>query len=348
MTRSELHRLWLPTAMGGLARLAADEVRAAGVNLDPLLEASGLTAAQIQDIDERLGVAEQIAFVEAAGRSLGRTRLGFELARNFDLRSVGLLYYVAACSETLGEALHRIERFSAVGNEAVIVRASKAGDLQVRLDYSGVSRHSDRHQVEFFLAALVRLCRSLTGLSLTPLRVTIGHARSDDLADYQTFFGCRPEFQAEHDAIVFEKASHRLPVISADPHLSDILVRYCEETLTSRRKAGSAFRVKVENAVAPLLPHGKPTVSTISQKLHVSHRTLARRLSEEQTSFAIVVDEMRRELAIRYLDDPKLSISQIAWLLGFQEVAAFTHAFRRWKGKAPSAMRRSERSTTDA
>jgi AraC-like DNA-binding protein len=95
----------------------------------------------------------------------------------------------------------------------------------------------------------------------------------------------------------------------------------------------------VENAIAPLLPHGKPAFSEIAQKLHLSPRTLARRLAAEGTTFARVLDEMRRELAARHLEDEKLSISQVAWLIGFQEVAAFTHAFRRWTGKTPSMVR---------
>jgi AraC-like DNA-binding protein len=342
MLGSAPHRLGLPTATGELTRLVARELRAAGIDLEPLLHASRLSSAQIQDSDERLGAEEQVVFVEAAAHALGRIHLGFELALGFDLRRIGLLYYVAAASETLGEAVHRIERYSAVGNEAVVFRASNASDLAIQLDYSGIARHSDRHQVEFFMIALVRLCRSLTGLSLTPARVTICHGRSEGVRDYNAFFGCETEFHAEHDSLVFEESCRGLPVVSADPHLSEILIRYCEDTLRSRLKASSSFRIRVENAIAPLLPHGKPRVSTIARKLNVSHRTLARRLAEEKASFAVVLDEMRRDLAIGYLEEPKLSISQIAWLLGFQEVAAFTHAFRRWTGKAPSAVRRSE------
>jgi AraC-type transcriptional regulator len=168
MPRSDPHRPGLPTATGALARLAAQEASSAGFDLGPLLKTAGLTAAQIDDADERLSVKAQIAFVEAVARALGRDRLGFELAREFDLRQIGLLYYVAASSETLVEAVQRIERFSAVGNEAVVFRCGKGADLAIRLDYSGVARHSDRHQAEFFLTMLVRLCRSLTGMPLTP------------------------------------------------------------------------------------------------------------------------------------------------------------------------------------
>jgi len=147
----------LPTATGELARLAAQEASAAGLDLGPLLKTSGLTAAQIEEADERLKVKAQIAFVETVAHALGRDRLGFELAQAFNLRRIGLLYYVAASSETLVEAIQRVERFSAVANEALSFRCRKGADLEIRLEYSGVARHADRHQVEFFIAALVRL-----------------------------------------------------------------------------------------------------------------------------------------------------------------------------------------------
>ena len=339
MPWSERARLALPTAAGRLARLVAQEVRTVGIDLGPLVQASGLTADQI-DSDERMGSAEQTAFVQVSARALDRDHLGFELAKDFDLRNMGLLYYVAASSESLGEAIERVERFSAVGNEALVIRAGRREDLSIRLEYSGVSRHSDRHQIEFFAAAIVRLFRALSRLPLVPVQVSFCHDRSNGTKAYDEFFGCQTQFLAAQDSIVFEPRCRRLSVVSADPHLSEILIKFCEETLTSRRKVNLSFRVMVENAIAPLLPHGKPEFSEIAQKLHLSPRTLARRLAAEGTTFARVLDEMRRELATRYLEDGKLSISQVAWLIGFQEVAAFTHAFRRWTGKTPSMVRR--------
>ena len=113
--------------------------------------------------------------------------------------------------------------------------------------------------------------------------------------------------------------------------------------LASRNRVRSSFRVRVENVIAPLLPHGRPKAALVARKLNLSPRTLARWLADESLSFASVLEEMRRELALRYLEDAKLSISQVAWLLGFQEAGAFTHAVRRWTGHTPSEMRRSER-----
>ena len=96
----------------------------------------------------------------------------------------------------------------------------------------------------------------------------------------------------------------------------------------------------VENIVAPLLPHAEAQAKTIATKLGLSERTLARRLTAEGLSFGEILDSMRRDLATYYLEDPNLQVSQIAWLLGFQQPSAFSHACRRWTGKSPSQYRR--------
>jgi AraC-like DNA-binding protein len=90
----------------------------------------------------------------------------------------------------------------------------------------------------------------------------------------------------------------------------------------------SQLRTRVENAI-----------SSYTRSLGMSKRTLARKLSDEGLNFTEILQQLRRDLAVRYLDDPRLHISKIAWLLGFNEVSAFTHTFKRWTGKTPSQMR---------
>jgi AraC-like DNA-binding protein len=128
-------------------------------------------------------------------------------------------------------------------------------------------------------------------------------------------------------------------VVSADHYLNKILTGYCEEALSQRPSKRSPFRSSVENAIVPLLPHGKARADVISRRLGVSQRTLARRLSSEQMSFSGVLENLKMDLAERYLADDALSISQVAWLLGYQEVSSFTHAFKRWTNKTPRQMR---------
>ncbi len=130
-----------------------------------------------------------------------------------------------------------------------------------------------------------------------------------------------------------------MPVVSADPYLNELLVTYYEEALSRRPTNRGVFLSSVENAIVPLLPHGKVRVSEIARRLGVSQRTLARRLSFEGLTFSDTLESLRSDLATRYLTKDDLSISQIAWLRGCQEVSAFTYAFRRWTGKTPREAR---------
>jgi AraC-like DNA-binding protein len=147
------------------------------------------------------------------------------------------------------------------------------------------------------------------------------------------------EFAADVDEVALPGAIRRIPLVGADPYLNELLIAYCEEALSRRQSSTGALRLSVENAIVPLLPHGKARLEKIASRLGMSKRTLARRLSAEGVSFNGVLGELRLYLAKRYIRDPHLSISEIAWLLGYQEVSAFTHAFKRWTGKTPREVR---------
>jgi AraC-like DNA-binding protein len=106
-----------------------------------------------------------------------------------------------------------------------------------------------------------------------------------------------------------------------------------------RTTAAETLRAAVESEVERLLPHGKAQAQTVAKALAVSVRTLSRRLADEGTTYAEVVDQLRRSLALQYLKDPSMSLSQIAWLLGYEGSTSFNHAFKRWTGRSPSVAR---------
>jgi AraC-like DNA-binding protein len=330
----------LPTASGGIARLAYGRARRAGIDLKPQLKKAGLTDQQIKDRNARLAVPDQITFLNLVANALGDEFLGFHLAQLPDLRELGLLFYVAASSETLGDALRRAARYSSIVNEGLSIKCIEGEEFRVECEYVGVARHSDRHQIEFLMTALIRLCRQLTGLRLMPIRTRIAHRRTkaggSELAAY---FGANITFGARADELTFIGSIKDMPVASADPYLNELLVTNCEQALSRRRKNRGAFRTAVENAIVPLLPHGKLRASEIAARLGLSQRTSARRLALEGLTFSEVLESLRSDLARQYLSDPDLSISRIAWLLGYQEVSAFTHAFKRWTGKTPREAR---------
>jgi AraC-like DNA-binding protein len=116
------------------------------------------------------------------------------------------------------------------------------------------------------------------------------------------------------------------------------LGRYCEEALSNRRVRSGAWRLKVENAIAPLLPHGRAKMEEIAKRLGVSRRTLTRLLASEGCTFVGILDALRLSLAKSYLREQNLRTSEVAWLLGFGEVSAFNHACKRWTGKTPKQL----------
>jgi AraC-like DNA-binding protein len=329
----------IPMAQGGLARLTIARLESAGVPTVPLLRHAGLTPELMADPEERLSVRSQIALLNEAAIALKDDCLGFTLARDFDLREIGLLYYVMASSQTLGDALKRLARYSKVTNEALVFGYRQENTLTINLSYSGVPRHSDRHQIEFCMFALLRACRVLTGHNLVPQQFSISHYRSEGTSEMARFVGTKVEFGADTDEIALDIASRELPLTHSDPYLNKLLQKDCEAALADRKGDVSQLRTRVENAISPLLPHGRVPAEDIARSLGMSRRTLARKLSDEGLNFTEILQQLRRDLAVRYLDDRKLHVSKIAWLLGFNELSAFTHAFKRWTGKTPRQMR---------
>jgi AraC-like DNA-binding protein len=330
----------LPTATGGLARLAYARALRAGIEPKPLLKKAGLTEQQMKDGRVRLAVNHQIQFLNLAANALRDEFLGFHLAQSPDLRELGLLFYVAASSETLGDALQRAARYSTIANEGLSLKCYMARETRVVFEYIGVARHSDRHQIEFLMGVVVRLCRKLTGMRLTPSRVRIRHRRSKqgDLT-LAASFGRNISFEAKADEMIFAERISDTTIRSADPYLNELLVAHCEQALSHRRPNRGTFRAAVENAIVPMLPHGKVLASRVAARLGLSQRTAARRLALEGLTFSSILESLRGDLAKQYLTDPDLSITRIAWLLGYQEVSAFTHAFKRWSGKTPREAR---------
>jgi Arabinose-binding domain of AraC transcription regulator, N-term len=284
----------IPMAGGGLSRLAIARLQSAGVPVAPLLKRVGLTPELIAEPKERLSVRSQIALLDEAAIALKDDCIGFTLARDFDLREIGLLYYVMASSQTLGDALRRIARYSKVTNEALVFGYREGNRLVISLSYSGVPRHSDRHQIEFCMFAALRICRMLTGQHLVPQHFSISHHRSEAVPEMVRYVGAKVEFGADRDEFALNIDARELPVIHSDPYLNDLLLKYCETALSARSFDMSQFRTRVENAISSLLPHGRVLVEDVARSLGMSERTLARKLSDEGLNFTEILQQLRR------------------------------------------------------
>jgi AraC-like DNA-binding protein len=329
----------IPYAKGTIARLACAHARESGVALPPLLRQANLTPQQIGDPRARLAVRDQVRLLNLIADDLDDELLGFHLAQHCDLREFGLLYYVGASSATLFDAVRRTARYSGLGNEGIAQECIDGRYFGINLRYIGVSRHIDRHQAEFWFTAATRILWRLSGQNFMPRRVRFMHPRAEQPPELRGFFGGELEFGAAGDDMIFAKTVGDSPVVSADPYLNELLVRYCEEAIARRQAARTTFRSTIENAIVPLLPHGEVRAGQIARQLGMSQRTFTRRLAAEGVNFSTLMDQLRLDLAQRYFADGEATISQIAWLLGYQDVSAFSKAFRRWTGKSPREAR---------
>src|SRR3954452_24791166 len=153
----------IPSATGAIARLACARLRELGKDPAAVIAKVRAKPEQVYDDAIRLEVPKQIRILELASEELQDGLLGFHLARNFDLREIGLVYYVVASSERLADALLNGKRYCTIMNEGVRLNV-KLEDraAAIALDYVDVDRQSDQHQIEFWLVTLVRICRQVT------------------------------------------------------------------------------------------------------------------------------------------------------------------------------------------
>ncbi len=314
-------------------------------NVDPqqLLSRAGLSEHRFNDPQARVPTLGQARFLEYSAEALGDTAFGFHLAEAGNPRDAGLIFYVGSAARNVGEALALAVRYIRIADESVRMKlAQQAEGFKVEITFVGLSRHLLRHQAEFAVAMAVKAIRAASGYNVRPTRVRFAHIRASDAQEFERFFGCSVEFGAPSDQLEFSNETLALPLITADPSLLEVLRPFCEEAAKTRNTAAGSLRALVENEVQRLLPQGRANAETVAKALAVSARTLSRRLSAEGTTFAEVVDQLRRSLGLQYLKDPGLTSAQIAWLLGYEEPTSFNHAFRRWMGHSPSAARKAK------
>ena len=288
--------------------------------------------------------AAQAKFLEFAAEATGDEAFGLHLAEHANPRSAGLLYYAVSAARTVGDALALFARYVRIVNEAAQVRVSRGPDgVLLDIGFSALPKHECRQNCEFAVAIVVRTLREMSGRHVRPSEVYFGHVRRTHPVDFERFFGCPVHFgvggNAAHDRVVLAQDTVALPLITEDQYLLETLIPYCDEAAKERNTATETFRCAVENAIQKILPHGRAQAHTVAKALNVSVRTLARRLTEENTSYAEVFDRLRRSLAAQYLKEPGFTISQVAWLLGYEHATSFNHAFKRWTGISPAEAR---------
>ena len=188
------------------------------------------------------------------------------------------------------------------------------------------------------LATVTTLCRKIATPDFAPISIEFQHKAPADISEHQRLFRCPVRFNVMSNRLTFASSFLSLPIARADASLCALLDRHAEELLAKYPPHDSLID-HVRSIIADEFRGGDPSLERVADQLSLTPRTLQRKLHEHNTSHAEILDQMRRQLAMRYLREHEMAICEVAYLLGFSESSSFHRAFKRWTGVTPKDFR---------
>ena len=309
-----------------------------GIDPYPLLREVGIDPEIIHQPNARLpsGLID-LFFTQAAGVFVDPA-FGLRAAHCWHPSNLGVLGYAWLSSRTLRRGLMRTERYLRILGERSTCRCVDSAEGLRFIYNAGRGEAAVGHfLVDFMLSVTLDICRKNVGQPLNPTIVYLSRPTPVNPQPYLDYFKCEVVFGASEDTFVLATADADALLPSANPELADTFDAILAEQFVQMNKADIISRCKTF-----LLNHlisGEPFVDDLVKALGMSRRTLQRKLLALGSSYQQILEETRYTLAQRYLDDLSKSITEITFLLGFSEQAAFTRAFKRWSGMAPTDYR---------
>ncbi|WP_417069012.1 AraC family transcriptional regulator [Niveibacterium terrae] len=310
-----------------------------GLDANAIALSAGLSPALLADPNARIDLESARTFWLAAVEACSCDPcFGLDVARQFKPTTLHALGFAWMASGTLREAGRRLVRYFHIVN-AVDQIAYRESDGLAWFAFHTEGEYTLPRTYDARAASLLRMCRALLGEGFVPSAVRLPHAKPapEAVAKISEFFGIEPEWGADECALAAPCALLDLKLsggnselaLAAEKIAADYLARHARDDVLTR-----ARRVMIAQ-----LSSGTLSRESVASALAMSERTLQRRLAEHGESFAKLLEDLRQELAQDYLRSSRHSIHEIAFLLGFAELASFTRAFRRWQGVSPSAWR---------
>lgn len=293
-------------------------------------------------VDPKVMVADTdyYAFLEAIAKTDPQAidlplRVGASM-RCEDYGAFGLAWKSAL---NLRGSCERAERYArALTNVAMYqVREAEEG-VYMELHRDGERTLGLRLSNEATIASIAAITQEVSTTNFQPLEIFFRHRAPESTVTHQRHFGCPVSFATELDALLISHEQMQQPNQLGDRGISKFFDAHLDEEL-SKYDDNAALERRLRIHVSQALSAGVPRISSIAGGLGMSGRTLQRRLSERGYSFQVLVDESRRELAERLLEETEYPLAQVAFLTGFSEQSAFNRAFKRWAGQTPRSFR---------
>ncbi len=312
-------------------------VRSYDIDPKPVFERAGVDPEQRFDQNARLTRPQMNALHASVVEATGDEAFGLRVVRAFHPSHMGALGYAWLASSTPRAAWLKMQRHSKLESDTFrLTMAEHGGEVHVGFFWDG-DWTPIAAQCYAVMALLVHLHRRIAGPEANPLRVEFSTPPPGELEPFNTHFQCDLHFDRPRELLVLSGDMMDQPSPRGHPELEqateEMVVRY----LALRDKADILSQVRA--ALFECLPEGDVSAERIAAQLHLSDRTLRRRLDDIGMSFRGILGDVRRSLAMHYIQDPSLSLTEISYLLGFSEPSSFTRAFRGWTGRTPSEAR---------
>ncbi len=332
---------FVATTSGGWVVAITRAVESYGLDPKPLLDQVGIDLVKARDTTARFEVIRTSHLFRIGVAACGDPMFGLTVARMMRPTSWHALGYAILASDNLEQALERIARFGRVFTTSSRFGFDRARD-RVRIwgePYPAYVPVMCDEQYDAFLGNVVLTCRHLYPGDFKPLRIgTLRKTPPRDLSGYERIFGCPILFGEDKGWVEVDLRTAQKPLPTANVELAQVNDRICSEYIARFDK--SDIQSQIYYLLLQELSTGEPAVEFMAARLHLSVRTLQRKLREQGVSYKEILDEVRRELAYQYMQQSHISISEICYLLGYTHVSNFSRAFKRWSGITPVDWRR--------
>jgi AraC-like DNA-binding protein len=264
--------------------------------------------------------------------------VGLHLAEYWHATTLHALGFAWMASATLKEAFERLVRYNRFlsHSQDYTFRETEA-DFRFTLQEARAPYHFPAQDYDASFSVLMTLCQAIYGEDFAPLRVDFMHAAPDCVEEYLKRFRAPVVFDTKKNTFYIDKQTALKSLASANAELARINEAVVSDYLDQIKQGDLSRRVR--NRIIEQMPSGHFSQESIASALHMSQRTLQRKLQDEGTNYKELLNDTRRELAARYMENSDSQVSEVAYLLGFSEVGNFTRAFKRWTGVAPTEYR---------
>jgi AraC-like DNA-binding protein len=306
-----------------------------------LLHAAGIRQQDAGNYDAFIPYRAAIQAIESAAEATRTADFGRRLAQRQGIEILGPVGVAARTAATVADALRIFSTYMAAYSPVLAFRVAPLADPErsfLTIEFLLDSPPPHPQTTELSLGVSLRVFRLLMGADYSPLSVHLPHDPLTPKAEYVRYFGCTPEFAARTAGFTARTADLRRPL-----HRDDVAHRAVVEYLNGITPRDAGIVKSVRTIVRQLLPTGAATLDVVAEQFSLHPKTLQRRLAEEDTTFAALVDQVRKDAANRYLRNTAISLTHLAHELGYAEQSVLTRSCKRWFGMGPAAYRNETR-----